>query len=62
MAFATTTVRLGAKRIRVTLPNERQYGHLGLDMVMSLARARQEGADAYFVRPSTSLGTGLFEL
>ena len=31
-------------------------------MVMSLAHARQEGADAYFVRPSTSLGTGLFEL
>ncbi len=62
MAFATATVRLGARRIRVTLPNERQYGHLGLDMVMSLAHARQEGADAYFVRPSTSLGTGLFEL
>ena len=62
MGLITTTVRLGARRVRVTLPNERQYGHLGLDMVMSLAHARQEGADAYFVRPSTSLGTGLFEL
>ena len=62
MRFLTTTVRLGARRVRVTLPNKRHYGHLGLDMVMSLAHARQEGADAYFVRPSTSLGTGLFEL
>jgi putative glycosyltransferase (TIGR04372 family) len=62
MRFTTTTVCLGARRIRVTLPNERQYGHLGLEIVMSLAHARQEGTDVYFVRPSTSLGTGLFEL
>ena len=29
---------------------------------MSLAHARQEGTDVYFVRPSTSLGSALFEL
>ena len=62
MRFTTTTVRLGPRRVRVTRPNERQYGHLGLEIVMSLARARQEGADVYFVRPCTSLGSGLFEL
>lgn len=62
MKFTTTTVRLGLRRVRVTEPNDRQYGHLGLEMVMSLAHARKEGADVYFVRPSTSLGLGLFEL
>ena len=60
--FTTTTVRLGTKRILITRPNERQYGHLGLEMVMSLAHARSEGADVYFVQSSTSLGSGLFEL
>jgi len=62
MKFTTTMVWLGARRIRVTLPNERHYGHLGLEIVMSLAHAKQEGTDVYFVRPSTSLGSGLFEL
>lgn len=62
MTFATTTVRLGAKRVRITLPNAQQYGHLGLEIVMSLAQARKEGTDVYFVRPPTPLGSGLFEL
>ncbi len=46
----------------VAHPNGRQYGHLGLEMVMSLAHARKDGADVYFVSPSTSLGSGFFEL
>ena len=62
MSFTTATVRLGARRVVVTRPNERQYGHMGLEIVMSLAQARQHGADVYFVRPSTPLGNGLFEL
>lgn len=62
MKFTTTTVRLGLRRVRVTEPNERQYGHLGLEMAMTLAHARQERTDVYFVRPATSLGLGLFEL
>lgn len=60
--FTTTTLRLGVKRVRITRPNPHQYGHLGLEMVMSLAHARQEGGDVYFVRSSAPLGSGLFEL
>jgi hypothetical protein len=62
MSFTTTTVRLGFKRVLVACPNQFQYGHLGLEIMMSLARARQAGADVYLVRPSTALGSGLFEL
>ena len=62
MSFATTTVRLGTKRVLVARPNGQQYGHLGLEIVMSLARARQADADVYLVPPSTMLGSGLFEL
>ena len=62
MSFTTTTVRLGTKRVLVARPNPRQYGHLGLDIAMSLAHARENGADVYFVRPPSSLGSGLFEL
>ncbi len=46
----------------VARPNERQYGHLGLEIVMSLVRARETDSDVYFIRPSTPLGGGLFEL
>lgn len=62
MDLRTATVRLGARRVLVARPNERQYGHLGLEIVMSLAHARKERADIVFVRPSTGLGSGLFEL
>jgi putative glycosyltransferase (TIGR04372 family) len=62
MSFTTMTVRLGTRRVLVAHPNERQYGHLGLEIVMSLARARKADADVYLVRPSTALGVGLFEL
>src|SRR5262245_24135858 len=62
MRFVTTTLRFGRKRVVVTRPNPHHYGHLGLEMVMSLARAREVKAAVYFVRPSTSLGLGLFEL
>lgn len=62
MKFTTTTVRLGLRRVRVTEPNPRQYGHLGLEMATTMAYARKERTDVYFVRPATSLGLGLFEL
>lgn len=62
MAFESTTVQFGTRRVLVAHPNERQYGHLGLEMGMSLAHARKEGADVCFIRPSTSMGSGLFEL
>jgi putative glycosyltransferase (TIGR04372 family) len=57
-----TTVRLGPRRLVVARPNEHQYGHLGLEIVMSLARAREQGADVYLLRPTNALGVGLFEL
>jgi putative glycosyltransferase (TIGR04372 family) len=60
--FDTTTLRLPGRKVVVTRPNERHYGHLGLEMVISLARARESQAAVYFVRPSTRLGMGLFEL
>ena len=62
MSVTTTTVRLGARRVLVARPNPKQYGHLGLDIAMSLAHARENGADVYFVRPPSPLGSGLFEL
>ncbi len=62
MSVTSTTVRLGAKRVLVARPNPKQYGHLGLDIAMSLARARENGADVYFVPPPSPLGGGLFEL
>ena len=62
MSFTTTTVRFGGRRVLVAHPNERQYGHLALEIMMSLARAREAHADVYLVRPSTRLGGGLFEL
>ena len=62
MSFTTTTLQFGGRRVLVAHPNERQYGHLGLEILMSLVRARETDADVYFVRPSTRLGGGLFEL
>ena len=62
MSFTTTTLQLGPRRVLVARPNEQHYGHLGLEIVMSLAHARLKGADVYFVRPSNLLGSGLFEL
>lgn len=62
MSFTIATVRFGARRVLIAQPNDRQYGHLGLEIVMSLASARDDGADVYFVRPHSSLGGGLFEL
>ena len=62
MNFAITMLRFGGRRVLVARPNDRHYGHLGLEIVMSLARAREAEADVYFVRPSTPLGKGLFEL
>ena len=62
MSFTTTTVRLGTRRVLVAHPNEEQYGHQGLEIVTSLARAREADADVYLVHPSTTLGRGLFEL
>ena len=60
--FTTATVRLGARRVVVARPNDRQYGHLGLEIGMAFAYARACGADVYLVKPRGPLGSGFFEL
>lgn len=55
-------MRFGGRRVLVARPTGQQYGHLGLEFCMSLARARKAHADVYIVRPSTPIGGGLFEL
>jgi putative glycosyltransferase (TIGR04372 family) len=62
MGVTTATVTWRGSRVLVAMPNVRHYGHLGLEILMSLARARQLGASVYFVRPSTVAGEALFEL
>jgi putative glycosyltransferase (TIGR04372 family) len=62
MALTTTMVSLGGARVLVSTPNVRQYGHLGLEILMSLASARNAGASVYFVRPPVVAGESLFEL
>ena len=62
MRFESATLRFGKRRVLVTCPNDQQYGHLGLEIGMSLAYARHQGADVCFIRPSNRLGSGLFEL
>ena len=62
MSFTTTAFQFGGRRVLVAYPNEHRYGHLCLEVIMSLVRARDADADVCFVRPSTRLGGGLFEL
>lgn len=62
MRFDSATLRFGTRRVVVTHPNDQQYGHLGLEIGMSLAHARRQGAAVCFIRPSNRLGSGLFEL
>jgi putative glycosyltransferase (TIGR04372 family) len=62
VSFSTTTVRFGPRRVLIASPNVRQYGHLGLEILMSLGHARRAAADLYLVRPSDPLGAGMFEL
>lgn len=62
MRFDSATLRFGTRRVIVTNPNDQQYGHLGLEIGMSLAHARRQGAAVCFIKPSNRLGSGLFEL
>jgi putative glycosyltransferase (TIGR04372 family) len=60
--LANATISIGGRRIMVARPFAAQYGHLGLEMLMSLALAKRRGASVYFVRPRRVVGEGLFEL
>jgi putative glycosyltransferase (TIGR04372 family) len=53
---------LGSRRLLVTEINSRQYGHLALEMAMSLGIARQEQAAVYFLRPKHVVSEALLQL
>ena len=46
----------------VCRPNGRQFGHLGMEMVMALGLARRERSSVAFVRPSPLVNPALLEL
>ena len=56
------TFYLGWRKLLVTRVNPRQYGHLALEIEMSLLRARQEQTAVYFLHPSTIVSKALFNL
>ena len=56
------TLHLGWRKLLVTRVNPRQYGHLALEIAMSLLRARREQTAVYFLRPSTIVSEALFSL
>ena len=58
MAF----VRRAGPRLLVSQPNAVQFGHLGMEMVMALARAREEQAAIAFLRAPRVVNDGAFEL
>jgi putative glycosyltransferase (TIGR04372 family) len=53
---------LGGRTVLVTRVNGRQYGHMGLEIAMSLARARELSSDVCFVRPKEVVAEALFEV
>jgi len=62
MGFEATLLSIPRRRVLIARPNARQYGHLGLEMLMALAEARRAAANVYFVRSRDVPGPGLFEL
>ena len=58
-SFLTT---IGGRKVVMTEPNGLQYGHLGIEILMTLSRARELGADAYFVRPNRLVAAALLDL
>jgi putative glycosyltransferase (TIGR04372 family) len=62
LALLTSIVKFGGRRVLVSQPNVHHYGHLGLEILMSLAMAKRIGASVFFVRPREVAGAGLFEI
>lgn len=56
------TLHFGWRKLLVTRVNPRQYGHLALEILMSLLRARREQATVYFLRPPKIVSEALFNL
>jgi len=51
-----------APSLLVCRPNGLQYGHLGMEVVMALGTAREEGSAVAFVKPSPLVNPALMEL
>ena len=58
----TKTLHFGRRKLLVTRVNPRQYGHLALEILMSLLRARREQATVYFLRPPKIVSEALFNI
>jgi putative glycosyltransferase (TIGR04372 family) len=56
------TWSIGGRRLVVTRVNPRQYGHLALEIAMSLLVARRERAAVYFLRPRRVVSNAVFRL
>jgi putative glycosyltransferase (TIGR04372 family) len=57
-----TPVNLAGRRVLVSRPNGLQYGHLGLEMQMTLAQAKAESAAVCFLPPAVLANEALFAL
>lgn len=55
-------IRFPGRTVGVTRLNVRQYGHQGLEMVMSYALARRHGMDVCFLHPKQVVSPAMFEI
>ena len=53
---------VGGRPVWVACPNGREYGHLALEILMTLAQARLDSGDAFFVRPPQLVNPALLDL
>ena len=60
--MSVSTVRVLGRKVLVTRPNGLQYGHLGLEMLMTLAQAKAERAAVCFLPPPVIANEALFAL
>jgi putative glycosyltransferase (TIGR04372 family) len=60
--MTVTSVNLAGRKVLVTRPNGVQYGHLGLEMLMTLAQAKAERAAVFFLPPPVIANEALFAL
>src|SRR5688572_11763659 len=56
------TMRVGRRRIQVSCPMGRQFGHLAIEMQLAFARARQTGQEVFLVRSRELVNPALFQL
>jgi putative glycosyltransferase (TIGR04372 family) len=59
---AQVRVSVGGRPVWVTRPNGREYGHLALEILMTLARGRNDRGAVYFVRPPHLVNPALLDL